>query len=492
MTAQVRRVAVVMFLLFGALFVNLNYIQVLQADELANDPRNARGLIREYEIRRGLILASDGQTPLATSEETDGRLRFLRRYPDGPLYGHITGYHSLVYGRSQLEATFNEYLVGSAPEAFARNLADLLAGRERVGDDVVTTIVPSVQQAARDALGDRAGAIAALDPSTGEVLALWSTPTYDPNQLASHDRDQIVAYWEQTEADPGNPRLNRALRSVYPPGSTFKVVTAAAALRAGVSPEQTFPDPLRQDLPLTEATIGNFGGGTCNGGAPITLARALQVSCNTTFAQLGLSLGAEALVAQAEEFGFNADWEFQLPLEPSTIPAAAELDEPSAAQSAIGQRDVRATPLQMAMIAATIGNDGTTMRPRVVKQVNDFAGRTVAEFGPEPIDFGAPGPALSPAEAETLTQMMVSVVEGGTGRNAQIPGVQVAGKTGTAQTGEGRPPTVWFTAFAPADAPRVAVAVVVEEGGGVGDEATGGAVAAPIARAVMEAALARP
>ncbi|HWB71077.1 MAG TPA: penicillin-binding protein 2 [Egibacteraceae bacterium] len=492
MTAQLRRVAGLLFALFAAVFVNLNYLQVLRAEDLSNDQRNSRVIIREYEIERGALLAGAGPqvAPVAFSEETPGPLRYLRRYPDGPLYAHVTGFYSVVYGRSGLEQAFNPYLVGSAPETFARNLGDLLSGRQRQGDDVATTVRPQVQQAARDALGARRGAVVALDPRDGALLALWSSPSYDPNPLASHARDTVVADWERTEADPAKPRLNRALRQLYPPGSTFKIVTAAAALEAGTGPAHTFPDPPALDLPLTTATISNFGGGTCNGGRPITLAKALAVSCNTTFAQLGLQLGAERLVRQAEAFGLNHEWEFQLPLEPSRIPA--DLDAPSTAQSAIGQRDVRVTPLQMAMIAGAVGNNGVLMTPRLVNQVTDPAGRTIVTYGPQPLLL--PGQtnaqALSPQNAGILRELMVGVVEAGSGRNAAIPGVRVAGKTGTAQTGSGRAPTVWFVGFAPADDPRVAVAVVIEEGGDVGSEATGGRLAAPVARAVMQAALA--
>jgi peptidoglycan glycosyltransferase len=493
MSRQLRRVAWAMFALFGILFVNLNVIQVLRAEEFAQDNRNARQLIREYDIRRGSIVVEQSEEADETEEiarvvETAGRLRYLRRYPAGPLYAHVTGFYSIVYGRAQLESTYNDFLVGSAPETFARNIVDLLAGRERRGDDLIATIDPDVQAAAAEALGDRIGAVAAIDPSTGEVLALWSNPTYDPNVLSSHDTEAIRDYWERLEADPDKPRLNRATQAWYPPGSTFKVVTAAAALESGIGAQDTFPDPVRQPLPLTSATIGNFGGGPCNRGQPITLERALEVSCNTTFAQLGLRLGSEALVEQAEAFGLNQAWPFDLPLLESRIPD--ELDPPATAQSAIGQRDVRVTPLQMAMVAGAVANEGELLRPRVVRRVEDFAGRIIQTYEPEPLVF--PGKAdaqvMSPENARTLRELMVGVVEAGTGRRARIPGVRVGGKTGTAQHGDG-PPFAWFIGFAPADAPRVAVAVVIEGGGGLGDEATGGVLAAPVARAVMEAAL---
>jgi peptidoglycan glycosyltransferase len=488
-TRQLKLVGIGLFALFGALFVNLNYIQVLRADELASDSRNSRQLIREYEIRRGLVIAGDSTTELARVDATDGALRFRRTYPDGPLYAPVTGYHSIVYGRAELEATFNDYLVGSAPEAFARNLADLLAGRERVGDDLITTVLPSVQQAAAEALGERIGAVVALEPRTGNILALWTWPTYDPNRLSSHDRDEVTAYWDELQGNEARPLVNRAIREWYPPGSTFKLVTAAAALEAGVQPDTTYPDPDEQELPQTTATIRNFGRGTCNDGQPITLARAVEVSCNTTFAQIGLDIGADALIEQAEAFGFNHTVFEQLdrPLD-SRMPK--ELNPPQTAQSAIGQFDVRSTPLQMAMVAAAIGNNGVLMQPTLVRRIEDERSDELASFGSLPLVL--PGrsnaQAISQQTAAQLRDMMVGVVASGTGRAAAIDGVSVAGKTGTAQHGDG-PPTVWFTGFAPAEDPRVAVAVVVEEGGGVGDEATGGRIAAPIARAVMQAVL---
>ncbi|MDP9405185.1 MAG: penicillin-binding protein 2 [Actinomycetota bacterium] len=487
MTRQLRRVAAVMFVLFAALFVNLNYLQVLRADDLAGDNRNSRRIIAEYAVQRGSIVAGDGgdAVEIARSGATDGRYKYERSYPQGPLWAHLTGFYSLVYGRAELEAAANRLLVGDAPEAFARNLGDFLTGREPQGDDVVVTLRPAVQAAAREALGERTGAVVALEPATGAVLALWANPTYDPNELATFDRDAAVAYWERTE----NERRNRALRELYPPGSTFKIVTAAAALEDGVTPDDTFDDPREYTPPQTTAAIGNFGGDLCNGGNPLTLQRALEVSCNTTFARLGVDVGAAKLVAQAEAFGLNAAWDFQLPFAPSGIPV--ELDPPSTAQSAIGQRDVRVTPLQMAMVAATVANDGVLMRPYVIDRVEDFSGRVVREATPQPLALGGDddGRVVSPTTAAALQAMMRGVVTDGSGGNAAIDGVDVAGKTGTAEVGDERNPTVWFVGFAPLDDPRVAVAVVVPDGGDVGSEATGGAVAAPIAKAVLEAAL---
>lgn len=489
MTGSVKRVAIAVFVLFAALFVNLNYLQVLRADDLAEDTRNTRRLIAEYDVRRGSIIAGDGQTELARVEDTGGRLRFQRVYEHGELFAHVTGFHSFIYGRSQVEQAHNDILSGGAAEAFARNLTDLLAGREPVGEDVVTTVRPSVQAAARAALGEQRGAVVALHPQTGAILGMWSSPTYDPNQMASHDGAAVRAYAEALQADETEPLRNRAMAARYNPGSTFKIVTAAAALAAGTTADTAFPDPARLALPQTTATIGNFGGSTCAGGGSITLRQAMIVSCNTTFGQLGLDVGAEGLVAQAERFGLNTDLELALPTVPSVLPPEG-LDPPATAQSAIGQRDVQVTPLQMAMITAAIGNNGTLMTPRIIDRVEDFGtGETVREFPPSAfVPPGQPGAqALSPEHAAVLRDMMVGVVSSGTGTAAAIPGVSVAGKTGTAEAAGA--PTVWFVGLAPADDPQVAVAVVVEQGGLVGQGATGGGVAAPIARAVMEAAL---
>ena len=311
-------------------------------------------------------------------------------------------------------------------------------------------------------------------------------PDFDPNILSVLDPTAAVAAKEVLDADPAEPLTNRAVARFYAPGSTFKLVTAAAALDGGVQPGATFPDPTRLELPQTSAGIGNFGGGRCNGGLPITLADALRVSCNTTFAQLGLDIGPQALVEQARAFGFDTDLGGRLEeLTPSQLPDPGALDPPATAQSAIGQRDVRVTPLQMAGVAAAIANQGRLMAPTLVRRIEDQGGQVLSES--EPAVAATP---IAAATAALLTDMMVGVVEGGTGRAAALPDVRVAGKTGTAESGvEGRPPTVWFVGFAPADAPRVAVAVVLEDGAGVGDEATGGALAAPVAAAFMSAAL---
>jgi penicillin-binding protein A len=494
MERQIRRLGVALMVLFVIAFAQVNYLQVFAADRIADDPANAqRQLIAEYKVDRGSILAADGTTVLASSRKSPGDLRFQRRYPHGELYAHETGFYSFVFGRTELEQAFNDFLAGDAPELLQQTLTDLILGRPKQGATIVTTLVPDIQEAAAAAAEAEAGdvAIAAIDPATGDVLALVSEPTYDPNLLASQDPKVVRDSWEVLNEDPDKPLLSRASDELFPPGSTFKLVTASAALENGFGPDSLWPNPNELDLPLTDATIENFGGSTCSGGSQITLADALRQSCNVVFGEVGLELGADALAEQAREYGFTAEpgedlVPFDIPWTSGVFPAPETFAErePAVAISAIGQQDVAANPLQMALVAAAIGNGGVEMQPRLVTEARDPTGQVIAEFAPQ--EFSQP---LSAANAAALTQMMVGVVESGTGTSAQIPGVTVAGKTGTAQHGEGANPHAWFVSFAPAEAPEIAVAVIVLDGGSLSSEATGGQLAAPIARAVLEAAL---
>ena len=496
MERQIRRLGLGLLLLFLVVFAQLNYLQVFAADRLENNPANANRLLKaEYSVDRGSILAGDGRTVLASSRRSSGTLKYQRRYPQGSTYAHVTGFYSFVFGRSELEQSFNDYLSGDASELLPQTLTDLVLGRARRGASLGPTIAPAVQAAAEQAAQAQPGdvAIAAVRPATGDVLALVAEPTFDPNLLASQDGREVRRAWDELTSDPNKPLVSRASDELFPPGSTFKLVTAAAALQNGFGPDSRWPNPPELDLPLTEATIQNFGGVTCSGGSEITLADALRQSCNVVFGEVGLELGADALAEQARAFGFTAESgddsiPFDIPWVPGVFPAPETFvdREPAVAISAIGQQDVAANPLQMALVAAAIGNNGVLMRPRLVTEIRDPSGRVIRELPEE--EYSSP---LSPENAAALTQMMVSVVQAGTGTAAQIPGVTVAGKTGTAQHGEGEPPHAWFTAFAPAEAPQVAVAVVVLNGGNLGDEATGGQVAAPIAREVILAALGR-
>jgi penicillin-binding protein A len=476
---QLTRVSVVVLLLFGALFVNLNVISLLLADELATHPANRRLIVREYAIERGPMIV--GEDAIARSEETGGELRFLRTYPEGRRYAHLTGYYSVILQRSGLEDALNEDLTGRPTEVVAQNLGELLGGRDRPGNAAQLTIDPQAQAAAQRALGDRVGAVVAIDPVTGAVLASYSNPTFDPNPLSSHDRQVITDTWLPLRDDPTQPLLDRTRQERYPPGSVFKLIVAAAALERGLQPDSAFPDELVYDVPQTGADIGNYGGGLCADGGTISLSDALRVSCNTVFARLGVQLGADAIVDQAERFGFNRAIPYELDVVPSVIPDARDLDPPATAQSSIGQRDVAATPMQLAVLVASIANGGQLVRPHVVAAVLDPSGRRLR--GPASAAWSAPGldgSPISPRTADQLRAMMLTVVDSGTGTRAQIDGVEVGGKTGTAEMPDG-PPVTWFVGFADQ---RVAVAVVVP---GAIDDETGGRVAAPIAREVMAA-----
>ncbi|MFM7719016.1 MAG: peptidoglycan D,D-transpeptidase FtsI family protein [Actinomycetota bacterium] len=492
MDARIRRVGLALLVAFGLAFAQVNRIQALDAERLADDPANAaRRIVRQQEVDRGRILARDG-TVLAESAPIRGTRRFRRIYPEGPLSGAVTGYLSTIYGPSKLERAMDAVLAGRAPELASTTLLDLLSGAATRGGDVVTTIDPAVQRAAADALGDQPGAVVAIDPATGEILALVANPTADPNRLAALRGPLVRAAWEELNADPEKPLLSRAQEELFPPSSTFKLVTAAAALAAGYGPDSLWDNPPSLDLPDTTATLDNFGGEHClDGAARITLADALRVSCNVVFGEIGLALGADRLVAQARAFGFGPDTSadlvpFEVPFEEGVVPDPAYFADrtPAIALSAIGQDEVLANPLQMALVAAAIGNGGVLMEPHLVLEIRDRDGAVVRRT--EPRVWGRP---MTPEAAAALGAMMAGVVRSGTGTAAQVPGIEVAGKTGTAQHGGGPIPHAWFTCFAPLDAPRVAIAVLVLDGGSLGSDATGGRIAAPIAKAVLEAAL---
>jgi len=395
------------------------------------------------------------------------------------LYAAVTGYYSLIYSRTGIERAENDLLAGSDPRLFVRRLADLFTGRDPAGGDVVLTLDPAVQQAAMSGIEGLTGAVVALDPTTGAVLGMASTPTYDPTQLSSHDPEAIREYWAQLEEVSPDPRLNRAIADNFPPGSLFKVIVSAAALESGeYNPETEVPAPDILTLPQTNTTLENFNGSSCDPDERQALIDALTISCNTAFAQLGIDLGEDRVREMAEAFGLNGEgFEIPLQVEPSGI---GDIESAAAlGQTSIGQRDVRMTPLQAAMVAAAVAHDGTLMTPYLVDQVRAPDLSVLDETDPDV--FSEP---ISRDVADQLTEMMLSVVENGSGRAAQIPGVQVAGKTGTAQVREDVPDHNWFIGFAPADDPQIAVAIFVANGGG-----TGGDVSAPIARQVMQAYL---
>jgi len=489
MNGPLRKVAVACLVLFGLLLVNVNYVQTVKADDYRNDPRNARALLRTFANERGPIVLSGGAggaTPLAVDKPTpQERFKFLRTYPGGPSYAHVTGFSSFVYGTTSLERAENGVLSGESDKLLVRRLSDYVTGRKPEGGRVVLTLQAAAQRAAFAALQGKKGAVVAIDPRTGAVLAMVSTPSYDPAKLSSHNGQSIRAYYRQLQDDRDDPLLNRAVQQTYPPGSTWKVVTTAAALSDGkVKPETQISSPRELDLPQTDRNLKNFGGGSCGNNKTSTLSDAFRISCNTAFGQLGLDLGGDAQREQAEKFGVGDD-SLRLPGRIATSVFPSDLSPPQQAQSAIGQFDVRVTPLQMALIAAGIANGGDVMRPYLVREVQ----------APDLSRLGSTDPkvyrkdAVSQEVADQITAMMELVVAKGTATSAQIPGVRVAGKTGTAQNAAGQAPHAWFVGFAPADDPQVAIAVVVEDGGSAGSEATGGRVAAPIGRDVMRAVL---
>ncbi len=479
MSRPIRRIALVLGVLLLALLVNVTVIQVVLAGDYRDRPGNQRVLLEEYARERGPILV--GPDPVARSKETGDTLKYLRVYSNGPLYAPVTGFYSLVYGATGLERTENRILTGKSSLFVVDRAEQLFAGRQPVGGAVSTTLDARAQRAAFAGLRGKKGAVVAIEPATGRILASVQSPSFDPNVLSSHNPAEIRRYYETLLADPSKPLLNRPIVALNPPGSTFKIVTAAAALASGrFTPDSVIPGPRAYDLPDSSRKIRNWNGKACGPANLVTLREALAISCNTAFAWLGNQLGDDALRSQAQLMGF--DDSFEIPLRAATSRFPDNPDAPQTAMSAIGQFDVRATALQMAMVMAAVGNNGTTMNPYLVQEVRgpDLAILQTTE----PVEYDQ---AMTSLQAAQLTEMLVNVVDNGTGSNARIPGVRVAGKTGTAQTGNDRPAVAWFVAFAPAQAPEVAVAVVVEDAGA--PEVSGNQLAAPIAKDVIEAVL---
>ncbi|GAA2226410.1 penicillin-binding protein 2 [Herbiconiux moechotypicola] len=483
MTRELKRVSVVVFLMFATLLVSTTIIQFFQADNLSGDARNARSIYAGYDTERGPILV-DGQ-PIAMSVPTDDEYKYQRTYPQGALYSAVTGYYTLGQGSSQIEQSLNDYLSGTSDSQFLDYLNRLVTGQNPQGASVELTIDPVVQQAAYDALGSYQGAVVAIEPSTGRILAMVSKPDYDPNTLAVHDTQQVIDTYDQLLAAPGDPLINKTINDLNPPGSTFKIVTTAAALQnAGLSVDHTEPNLARLQLPGSDSSVANAGGGTCGSGDEVTIATAFILSCNIPMAELGMEMGESALADMASAFGFGS--ELSVPMDVSTSVFPRGLDDAQLALASFGQGSDVATPLQIAMLSAAVANGGTIMTPTLVDEITAPDLSVLESF--EATEFSTP---LTSVTASELSQLMVDAVESGAATNARIDGVSVAGKTGTAENGEGDPYTLWFTGFAPADNPQVAVAVVVEDGGGQGQSGTGNELAAPIAKRVLEAVLSK-
>ncbi|MFD0413524.1 peptidoglycan D,D-transpeptidase FtsI family protein [Streptomyces sp. NPDC127108] len=480
MNKTIRHTSVFVLLLVLALLVRATWVQFHDSKALADDKLNRRNAIEQYAYPLGdIIVAGDAVT--GSKRTKGGDLAYKRTYKDGPLYSAVTGYSSQVYGATQLEGIYKDLLDGT--DNRLKNPLDTLTNKRADPGDVLTTIDPAVQKAAYKALGDKKGAAVAVDPKTGKILGMVSTPSYDPSKISgSTDGDA----WKALTSDEDKPMVNRALRQPLPPGSTFKLVVAAAALESGlygsVDEKTASPDPYT--LPGTRTVLKNE-----NASAPCedaTIRTALRYSCNNVFAKMAVDLGQDKVKAQAEKFGFNTD-KLDVPVRAAESSYPSGMDKAQTALTGIGQFDVTATPLQMALVSAAISNGGELASPHMVSKVTDADGNVLRDFG----DEGSKR-VMSAGTAEGLQSAMKTVVEEGTGTNAKIDGAVVGGKTGTAQHGENnsKTPYAWFTSYAKGgDGKEVAVAVIVESSDAARSEVSGNGLAAPVASAMMRAAL---
>ncbi len=480
MKRPMRNVSIVIFMMFLSLFVSSTTIQVISADSLSQDPHNVRSAYDGYKVQRGAILV--GGKPIAQSVKSDDVYRYLRTYGSS-IYSAATGFSSVYQGSTGLESAMDSYLAGRNSSQFFEQISAVLSGVPAQGASVELTIVPKVQKAAWDALGNMQGAVVAIEPSTGNILAWVSKPGFDANDLSVHDGEQSTAAYNELLGKTGNPLLRKTDSELYAPGSVFKILVAAAAFETGkFSPSSNLSNPSKFQLPATNTYIQNSGEGRCGGQKTVSIATALKLSCNIPFAQLGIALGEDTIASQAEKFGFGSIIKTPLSSVASVYPSG--MDDAQLGLSAFGQFDVRATPLQIAMISSAIANKGLLMKPNLVQTV--LSSNLAVLSAPSPAEQGRP---ISEQTANALTEMMVAAVESGVSTNGSVKGVTVAGKTGTAQNGPKQPYTLWFTGFAPAENPKVAVAVVIADGGGQGQNGRGNSLAAPVASKVMKAVL---
>ncbi|QCX77933.1 Penicillin-binding protein A [Streptomyces sp. YIM 121038] len=483
MNKPLRRIAIFCGLLVLALLARDNWLQYVQADKLAEHAMNRRVPIERYAQPRGDIIV-DGN-PITGSKKVDGDdFKYKRTYKNGPMWSPVTGFASQRIGATQIESIEDRILTGNDDRLFFRRSLDMLTGKKKEGGNVVTTLNAAAQKAAYDGLKTRGkGAVAAIDPETGAILALASTPSYDPSRFAGNTNKEAETFGK-LDKDRDKPMLNRALRETYPPGSTFKVVTAAAALEHDLYTDidSKTRSPLPWVMPDTRTELKNEGPIPCKNA---TLREALRVSCNTVFGKIGSDLGKDKMLETAEKFGFNEEQFVPVRSNASNFPK--EMDKPQTALSSIGQFETAATPLQMAMVTSAIANDGTLMEPYMVRELQAPNLDVVEKHSPK--EMSSP---LSKENAQKLQDMMQTVVNEGTGTKAKIPGVTVGGKTGTAQHGlnNSKNPYAWFISYAKTESGSpVAVAVVVEDSAASRDDISGGGLAAPIARDVMKAVL---
>ncbi|WP_353943540.1 penicillin-binding transpeptidase domain-containing protein [Streptomyces sp. HUAS MG91] len=482
MNKPLRRIAIFCGLLILTLLIRDNWLQYVKADSLASDDDNRRVAIARYSTPRGDIIV-DGKSITGSKATSGTDLKYKRTWKDGPMWSPVTGYASQVVGATQIESIEDGILTGNDDRLFFRNTLDMITGKKKEGGNVVTTLNAKAQKAAYDGLKNRGkGAVAAIEPSTGKILALASTPSYDPSSFAGNSNDDGATF-SKLDKDKDKPLLNRALRETYPPGSTFKLVTAAAALESGdYDPDKKTETPLPWTMPGTTTPLKNEGNIPCENA---TLRVALKVSCNTVFGKIGSDLGNDKMVEEADKFGFN-EQQF-VPVRSNASNFDDDMNPSQTALSSIGQYNTAATPLQMAMVASAIANDGKLMKPYMVDQLQapniDVIEKT------EPEEMSRP---LSEENAQKLQSMMETVVNDGTGQSARIPNVTVGGKTGTAQHGvdNSEKPYAWFVSYAKTSSGTpVAVAVVVEDSDASRQDISGGGLAAPIAKSVMEAVI---
>jgi penicillin-binding protein A len=482
MNKTIRRASVFALLLVFALLIRATWVQFYEARALADDTDNRRNAIETYSEPLGNIIVA-GKAVTGSAATTSGDLRYKRTYTDGKLYAAVTGYASQSYAPTQLEGIYADLLNGT--DSRLKTVMDTVTEKRADPGDVITTIEPDVQKAAYDALGDKKGAAVAIDPATGRILAVVSTPSYDPSSLTSANTAGTA--WKQLNADPDKPLVNRALRQPLAPGSTFKLVVAAAALEDGlytsVDERTDSADPYT--LPGTRRVLENENRSAPCENASIRVA--LQYSCNNVFAHMAVQLGQDKLKAMADRFGFDDDSQ-DVPVRAYASVYPSGMDASSTALTGIGQFDVTATPLQMAMVSAALANGGKLVSPHMVEQITNGGGDVLQDY-----DNATTTQVVSASTAEQLRSAMRTVVEKGTGTNALIDGVTVGGKTGTAQNGENNSnaPYAWFTSYGKSDSSgeQVAVAVVVEQSDAARSEVSGNGLAAPVAKAMMKAAL---
>ena len=484
MNSQIRKLFVVVLVMFAALALAATNIQFLQAPTLNADGRNSRTILHAAELDRGPIIVA-GEA-IASSQKVEGSTRYQRSYSQGPLYASVTGYFSSVFSDSSgMERAAEQVLEGDSPALLGQRMRNLFPGSSRQGGGVVLTLSPAIQQAASDQLQGRRGAVVALDAKTGAVLALYSSPSFDPNTLAAFDAATTNTAFTELSKDASRPLVNRAIAGDrYAPGSTFKILTTIALLEKGVvTPDTPMDSPVTTTLPGTATEISNIESVECGNGQP-SLAEAFARSCNTTFVLASQQLSHQDLADVTARFGFGDELEIPLQVTPSVFPD--QTDPGQLAMSAIGQYSVQVTPMQMAMVAQAIANGGALMRPYLVQDIVDAD--LQVRSSTEPAQLGTP---ISSDIASQMTSLMEGVVSQpyGSGTSMAIDGVSVAAKTGTAEVGDGSGRSnAWAVGFAPASDPQIAFAVIVE-----GDDTLpvphGGTVAGPVARALVEAGL---